>query len=109
MIYVEILSYSFGKIQHEYVVGIKIKYFSLYMHKSEFELIKVQSFCSYCMQQIQHPTASLIARVATAQDEITGDGTTSNVLIIGELLRQADRYISEVNYYSIYLCTNYIL
>lgn len=47
-------------------------------------------------QQIQHPTASLIARVATAQDDITGDGTTSNVLIIGELLKQADLYISEV-------------
>jgi len=45
--------------------------------------------------QIQHPTASLIARVATAQDDITGDGTTSNVLIIGELLKQADMYISE--------------
>ena len=48
------------------------------------------------MQQIQHPTASLIARVATAQDDITGDGTTSNVLIIGELLKQADLYVSEV-------------
>merc|ERR1739844_337589 len=45
--------------------------------------------------QIQHPTASLIAREATAQDDITGDGTTSNVLIIGELLKQADLYISE--------------
>jgi T-complex protein 1 subunit zeta len=45
--------------------------------------------------QIQHPTASLLARVATAQDDITGDGTTSNVLIIGELLKQADVYISE--------------
>nr|KAF6415241.1 chaperonin containing TCP1 subunit 6B [Molossus molossus] len=45
--------------------------------------------------QIQHPTASLIAKVATAQDDITGDGTTSNILIIGELLRQADFYISE--------------
>jgi T-complex protein 1 subunit zeta len=45
--------------------------------------------------QIQHPTASLIARAATAQDDITGDGTTSNVLIIGELLKQADVYISE--------------
>ncbi|OWF40965.1 T-complex protein 1 subunit zeta-like [Mizuhopecten yessoensis] len=45
--------------------------------------------------QIQHPTASLIARVATAQDDITGDGTTSNVLIIGELLKQADLYVSE--------------
>ncbi|XP_036693963.1 T-complex protein 1 subunit zeta-2 [Balaenoptera musculus] len=45
--------------------------------------------------QIQHPTASLIAKVATAQDDITGDGTTSNVLIIRELLKQADLYISE--------------
>ncbi|XP_032473185.1 T-complex protein 1 subunit zeta-2 [Phocoena sinus] len=45
--------------------------------------------------QIQHPTASLIAKVATAQDDITGDGTTSKVLIIGELLKQADLYISE--------------
>jgi chaperonin GroEL (HSP60 family) len=34
--------------------------------------------------------------VATAQDDITGDGTTSNVLIIGELLKQADLYIAEV-------------
>lgn len=38
----------------------------------------------------------MIAKVATAQDDITGDGTTSNVLIIGELLKQADLYISEV-------------
>jgi len=37
----------------------------------------------------------MIARAATAQDEITGDGTTSNVLIIAELLKQAERYISE--------------
>ena len=47
-------------------------------------------------QQIQHPTASLIARASTAQDEVTGDGTTSTVLIIGELLKQADLYVSEV-------------
>jgi len=45
--------------------------------------------------QIQHPTAVLIARTATAQDDITGDGTTSTVLLCGELLRQADRHISE--------------
>ncbi|RNA05076.1 T-complex 1 subunit zeta [Brachionus plicatilis] len=45
--------------------------------------------------QIQHPTASLIARTATAQDDVTGDGTTSSVLIIAELLKQADNYISE--------------
>ncbi|XP_067121631.1 T-complex protein 1 subunit zeta-like [Centruroides vittatus] len=45
--------------------------------------------------QIQHPTASLIARASTAQNDIVGDGTTSTVLIIGELLKQADMYISE--------------
>ena len=45
--------------------------------------------------QIQHPTASLIARAATAQDDVTGDGTTSSVLIIAELLKQADNYIAE--------------
>lgn len=45
--------------------------------------------------QIQHPTACLIARTATAQDDVTGDGTTSTVLLCGELLRQADRHISE--------------
>jgi len=39
--------------------------------------------------QIQHPTAALIARTATAQDDITGDGTTSTVLLVGELLRQS--------------------
>ena len=46
-------------------------------------------------QQIQHPTASLIARASTAQDDVTGDGTTSTVLVIGELLKQADLYVSE--------------
>lgn len=45
--------------------------------------------------QIQHPTAALIARASTAQDDITGDGTTSTVLIIGELLKQADAYIAD--------------
>ncbi|CAF0976753.1 unnamed protein product [Rotaria magnacalcarata] len=45
--------------------------------------------------QVQHPSASLIARAATAQDDITGDGTTSIVLLIGELLKQADLYITE--------------
>ncbi|CAF1452681.1 unnamed protein product [Adineta steineri] len=34
--------------------------------------------------QVQHPTASLIARAATAQDDITGDGTTSIVLLIAK-------------------------
>eukprot|EP00038_Savillea_parva_P007276 m.168983 g.168983 ORF g.168983 m.168983 type:complete len:533 (+) comp13033_c0_seq1:50-1648(+) len=45
--------------------------------------------------QIQHPTAALIARAATAQDDVTGDGTTSNVILIGEMLKQAERRIDE--------------
>ncbi|KND04912.1 T-complex protein 1 subunit zeta [Spizellomyces punctatus DAOM BR117] len=45
--------------------------------------------------QIQNPTAAMIARAATAQDDVTGDGTTSNVLLIAELLKQAERFIAE--------------
>lgn len=37
----------------------------------------------------------MIGRASTAQDDIVGDGTTSNVLFIGELMRQAERYIQE--------------
>ena len=37
----------------------------------------------------------MIGRSATAQDDIVGDGTTSNVLFIGELMRQAERYLGE--------------
>jgi len=45
--------------------------------------------------QIQHPTAAMIGRCATAQDDMVGDGTTSSVLFIGELMRQAERYIGD--------------
>ncbi|KAF7782631.1 hypothetical protein Agabi119p4_2007 [Agaricus bisporus var. burnettii] len=45
--------------------------------------------------QIQNPTAAMIARTAVAQDDQVGDGTTSVVLLVGELLKQAERYTSE--------------
>ncbi|KAH9002107.1 T-complex protein 1 zeta subunit [Lactarius hatsudake] len=45
--------------------------------------------------QIQNPTAAMIARTAVAQDDQVGDGTTSVVLLVGEMLKQADRFISE--------------
>ena len=45
--------------------------------------------------QIQHPTATLIARAATATDDQTGDGSTSTVIMIGEVMRQCERYIAE--------------
>lgn len=44
---------------------------------------------------IKHPTGIMIAKASTAQDDVTGDGTTSTVLLIGELLKQADIYLSE--------------
>lgn len=45
--------------------------------------------------QIQHPTASMIARAASAQDDITGDGTTSSVMFIGELMKLAESYVGD--------------
>ncbi|KAL5203482.1 hypothetical protein ABZP36_014434 [Zizania latifolia] len=45
--------------------------------------------------QIQNPTAIMIARTAVAQDDTSGDGTTSTVLFIGELMKQAERCIDE--------------
>ncbi|KAG7155022.1 T-complex protein 1 subunit zeta-like [Homarus americanus] len=45
--------------------------------------------------QIQHPTASMISKACTAQDDIIGDGTTSTVLLIGEMLKQADIQIQD--------------
>lgn len=45
--------------------------------------------------QIQSPTAIMIARAATAQDEITGDGTTTVCILVGELLRQAQIFLNE--------------
>ncbi|KAK9502837.1 hypothetical protein O3M35_011533 [Rhynocoris fuscipes] len=45
--------------------------------------------------QIQHPTASLIARASTAMNDVTGDGSTSMVLLIAELLSAANSLISE--------------
>ena len=37
----------------------------------------------------------MIARTAVAQDEVTGDGTTSTVCFIGELMKQAERWLAE--------------
>lgn len=37
----------------------------------------------------------MIARTAVAQDDISGDGTTSTVIFIGELMKQSERCIDE--------------
>lgn len=44
--------------------------------------------------QIQHPTAAMIARTATAQDDILGDGTTTTVLLVGEMLKQSEKFLA---------------
>jgi T-complex protein 1 subunit zeta len=45
--------------------------------------------------QIQNPTSAMIARAATAQDDVCGDGTTGTVLLIGELLKKAEQLLIE--------------
>ena len=62
--------------------------------KDGYSWIKIRNVLLHEMQ-IQHPTAAMIARTATAQDDQVGDGTTSNVLFIGELMKQSERHISE--------------
>ena len=44
---------------------------------------------------IINSTAQMIARSATAQDDTVGDGSSSNVLFIGELFMQSFRYVKE--------------
>jgi len=39
--------------------------------------------------EVQHPAAKMLVQVAKAQDAETGDGTTSAVVVCGELLKQA--------------------
>lgn len=45
--------------------------------------------------QIQHPTASMIGRASTAQDDMVGDGTSSNVLFIGGLMKHSERAVND--------------
>merc|ERR1719262_716708 len=45
--------------------------------------------------QIQHPAAKLLADISKAQDDEVGDGTTSVVVLAGELLREAKRFLED--------------
>jgi len=44
---------------------------------------------------VQHPAAKMIVEVAKTQDKETGDGTTSAVIISGELLSRAEELIDK--------------
>lgn len=43
--------------------------------------------------EVQHPAAKMLVQVAKAQDAETGDGTTTAVVLCGELLKQAQGLI----------------
>jgi archaeal chaperonin len=44
---------------------------------------------------VEHPAAKMVVEVAKTQDEECGDGTTSAVIISGELLKQAEMLIDQ--------------
>ena len=45
--------------------------------------------------QIEHPAAKMIVEVAKTQDEQVGDGTTTAVIIAGELLKNAEKLLEQ--------------
>ncbi|MCW3996552.1 MAG: thermosome subunit beta [Candidatus Bathyarchaeota archaeon] len=44
---------------------------------------------------VQHPAAKMLVEVAKTQDNEVGDGTTSSVILAGELLSKAERLLDE--------------
>jgi chaperonin GroEL (HSP60 family) len=44
---------------------------------------------------VQHPAAKMLVEVAKTQDKETGDGTTSAVIIAGELLSRAEELVDK--------------
>lgn len=44
---------------------------------------------------IEHPTAKMIVEIAKAQEDEVGDGTTTAVVLAGELLRRAEELIDQ--------------
>jgi thermosome len=45
--------------------------------------------------QIEHPAAKMVVEVAKTQEEEVGDGTTTAVVIAGELLKQAENLLDQ--------------
>jgi thermosome len=44
---------------------------------------------------IEHPAAKMVVEVAKTQDDIVGDGTTTAVIIAGELLKKAEELLDQ--------------
>lgn len=45
--------------------------------------------------EVQHPAAKMLVEMAKAQDDEVGDGTTSVVVLVGELLARAEKLIEK--------------
>src|SRR3989338_7935703 len=45
--------------------------------------------------QIEHPAAKMVVEVAQTQENIVGDGTTTAVIIAGELLKRAEELLDQ--------------
>ena len=44
---------------------------------------------------VQHPAAKMLVEVSKTQDEEVGDGTTSSVILAGELLKRAEKLLDQ--------------
>lgn len=44
---------------------------------------------------VKHPAAKSMIEIARTQDEETGDGTTSVIVLAGEVLAQAEQFIDQ--------------
>jgi thermosome len=44
---------------------------------------------------VQHPAAKMLVQVAKVQDQEVGDGTTTSVIIAGELLKRAEKLLDQ--------------
>src|SRR5256712_3344974 len=45
--------------------------------------------------EVEHPAAKMLVEVATTQDDEVGDGTTTAVILAGELLKEAESLIEQ--------------
>jgi len=55
---------------------------------------------------VQHPVAKLLVEIAKAQDEEVGDGTTTTVVLTGELIKEAEKLL-EKNIHPTVIVTGY--
>jgi len=55
---------------------------------------------------VQHPVAKLMVEIAKAQDEEVGDGTTTTVVLTGELIKEAEKLL-EKNIHPTVIVTGY--